>query len=54
MKEMGQEGHREWAGRGQARLPPSQNSKTPSGTRSHKMQNKKVEVWTWTLWARVD
>lgn len=41
MKGMGQEGHRERAGRGQARLPPSQNSKTPSGTRSHKMQNKK-------------
>lgn len=41
MKGTGQEGHREWAERGQARLPPSQNSKTASGTRSPKMQNKK-------------
>lgn len=39
MKGMAQDGHREWAGRGQARLR-QENSRTASGT-SHKMQNKK-------------
>lgn len=53
MKGMAQDGHREWAGRGQARLR-QENSRTASGT-SHKMQNKKkVEVWIWAHWAGLD
>lgn len=52
MKGMVQEGHRVRAGRGQA--SPRQNSRTASGTRSHKMQNKKGGGIDRNHWAGAD